>query len=208
VRGYRTKQLILATPRYLLPYLLEPDRARAPQRRSSFEYGAWAVVNLTLQRLPHSAGCPIAWDNVLIDSPSLGYVATSYQRGRTFGPAVLTYYYALCDDPASAGRQRLLEIDREGWVDIALSDLQRAHPDIRSMVRRADVMRWGHAMVRPTVGFIWGPRRAAASRPRRGIHLAHSDLSGLPLLEEAFYRGTLAAENSLQALGRPVQSIL
>ena len=32
-----------------------------------------------------------------------------------------------------------------------------AHPDIAPRVRRLEVMRWGHAMVRPTPGFLWGP---------------------------------------------------
>ena len=56
--------------------------------------------------------------------------------------------------------------------------------------------------------FIWGGAREAATTAYRGIHFAHSDLSGLPLLEEAFYRGTLAAEQVLKEMGEDIQSVL
>ena len=35
-------------------------------------------------------------------------------------------------------------------------DLRRAHPEISQLTRRLDVMRWGHAMIRPRAGFLWG----------------------------------------------------
>ena len=34
----------------------------------------------------------------------------------------------------------------------ALPDLSRAHPGFRPLVERLDVMRWGHAMIRPRPG--------------------------------------------------------
>ena len=40
--------------------------------------------------------------------------------------------------------------------------------------------------------------RREAARPWRGIHFAHSDLSGLALFEEAFYHGTRAADEVLR----------
>ena len=61
-------------------------------------------------------------------------------------------------------------------------------------------MRWGHAMVRPRPGFIWSGSLAAARRPFRGIHFAHTDLSGIALFEEAFYHGTRAAEEVLAVM--------
>ncbi len=208
VRGYLAKKVIVAAPQFLAAFLLDSYRADSSAPAGSFQYGAWAVANLTLSELPKEPGLPIAWDNVLYESPSLGYVASSYQRGRDFGPALLTYYYALCDRGPGVARERLLEVDREGWAEIALSDLERPHPSIRRLVQSVDVMRWGHAMVRPAVGFIWGGTRQAAAQPIDGIHFAHSDLSGLPLFEEAFYRGTLAAEAVMRELGRTVQTVL
>jgi hypothetical protein len=36
-------------------------------------------------------------------------------------------------------------------------------------------------------------------KPVRGVHFAHSDLSGIALFEEAFYHGVRAAEEVLSA---------
>ena len=49
-------------------------------------------------------------------------------------------------------------------------------------------------MVRPTVGFLGADARRDLEWAPRGIHLAHSDLSGLSLFEEAQYRGVVAAD--------------
>jgi hypothetical protein len=221
-QGYRVDQVIFAAPHFLAPYLIGPWRehsadtpaeaTRLPASHRSdtaaFQYSAWAVANLTLESSPQGRGFPLAWDNVLYESPSLGYVATSYQRGLDHGPAVLTWYYPLCDGSPADARQRLLELGRDEWAEIALADLERAHPDIRRQTRRIDVMRWGHAMIRPQTGFLWGGARERAAAGMPGLHFAHSDLSGLGLFEEAFYRGTYAAEKVLGELGYESRSIL
>ena len=55
-------------------------------------------------------------------------------------------------------------------------------------------MRYGHAMVRPEVGFVCGPALAAAASALAGpVHLAHADLSGFSIFEEAFDWGSRAA---------------
>jgi hypothetical protein len=68
-------------------------------------------------------------------------------------------------------------------------------------------MRWGHAMIRPRPDFIHGGARAAAQRPFRSVHFAHTDLSGLALFEEAFDHGLRAAEEVLAARGMNVRSV-
>ena len=78
----------------------------------------------------------------------------------------------------------------------------------RERVRRIDVMLWGHAMVRPRPGLIWGGARQEAALPRGRIHPAHSDLSGMALFEEAQYRGVLAAETVMRGLGQRFESSL
>jgi hypothetical protein len=65
------------------------------------------------------------------------------------------------------------------------------------------VMRYGHAMVRPGVGFVCGPALAAAGTALAGpVHLAHADLSGFSLFEEAFEWGGRAAGRILARLPR------
>jgi hypothetical protein len=68
-------------------------------------------------------------------------------------------------------------------------------------VSRIDIIRWGHAMVRPRVGFIWSEARRRVIGYNSRIHFAHSDLSGYSIFEEAQYRGVLAAERVLDRLG-------
>ena len=102
----------------------------------------------------------------------------------------------------------MLQLDREEWAEIALADLGRAHEGIRESAQRVDVMRWGHAMIQPRPGFVWGKARQLACQPFRSIHFGHSDLSGIALFEEAFFQGTRAAEEVLVALRGRVDSIL
>jgi phytoene dehydrogenase-like protein len=206
--GFHAGQVVFAAPQFLTRYLLRPYRTDAPRHVGAFEYGAWLVANLFLKDRPSSRGYPLAWDNVLYESPSLGYVVATHQRGLDHGPTVFTYYYPLCDANPRAARAKLLGMGWEESADVALTDLRRAHPKIHPLVERLDVMRWGHAMIRPRPGFLWGGARAAAARPYRGIYFAHSDLSGLSLFEEALYHGVRAAENVLAARGLPFQSVL
>jgi hypothetical protein len=87
-------------------------------------------------------------------------------------------------------------------VERIMMELAVAHPNIRRCVTHVDIVRLGHAMVRPTVGFLGADARRDLQWAPRNIHLAHSDLSGLSLFEEAQYRGVAAADVVLAALHR------
>jgi hypothetical protein len=188
---------------------VRPLRDDPPAHAREFEYGAWMVANLHLEgRLAEpEGGFPLAWDNVIHASPALGYVVATHQSGRDHGDTVLTYYHPLADQAPAAARRQLAGADRDDWAEVALTDLGRAHPDLRRRVRRLDVMRWGHAMVRPRPGFVWSGARQSAARPRDGIHFAHSDLSGVALFEEALDQGVRAAEEVLAARGIASESL-
>ncbi len=70
-------------------------------------------------------------------------------------------------------------------------------------------MRWGHAMIRPRPGFMWGgARQKAQASLARALHFAHTDLGGLALFEEANHFGVVAAERALAGLGRTSDSWL
>jgi hypothetical protein len=202
-RGYHAKKVIFAAPQFVARYIIRPYREDPPQHIKEFEFGSWMVANLTLRDRPKAVAqrdFPLSWDNVLYESPSLGYVVATHQRGRDHGPTVFTYYYPLCDENSRVARTRLLETDWQGWAEVALADLSRAHPDIRNLVEQLDVMRWGHAMIRPRTGFVWGQARRAGAKPFRSIHFAHSELSGVALFEEAFDVGLRAADEVLKTL--------
>ncbi len=167
------------------------------------DYAPWVVANLTLSEPPYVGhGAPLSWDNVLFDSPSLGYVVATHQGLATRpGPSVLTWYLPLTAEAPAAGRAKLLEKPREHWAGMALEDLARPHPEIRAITERVDVFANGHAMMVPRPGLIWGPSRRRIAGHRGRIRFAHADASGLSLFEEANAQGVRAAEGVLEVLG-------
>ena len=193
---YLADTVIFAAPTFLAAHIVPELTASRP----ALVYSPWFTANLTLDRLPRDRGqgAPLSWDNVIYGSPSLGYVDATHQSLRTHSErAVWTYYWSLAELSPEEGRRALLQWSWHDCVERILTDLERAHPDIRECVSRIDVMRLGHAMVRPAVGFL-----AATSDATRlaipGLYLAHSDLSGLSLFEEAQYRGVMAARGVLE----------
>lgn len=197
-------QAVWAAPAFVLPRVWGAISAPLKAAALGGSYAPWLTANLHLSDLPEERhGAPAAWDNVLYDSPGLGYVVATHQliRRRLTG-TVFTYYRALQDMAPAEGRRLLLDTPREVWAGNILDELERVHPDIRKLATRLDVFRNGHAMRRPVPGSLWGGERErlAAFRSSR-LTLAHADLSGFSLFEEAQYRGVLAAERVLGRLG-------
>lgn len=201
----RARQVVLATPRFVAARLLAPWRTARPSFLDAFVTGPWTVANLTLSQRPKSRGFPLAWDNVVHESRSLGYVVATHQslQARTTGPTVLTWYYPHDGSDTVAERKKLLATTPAEWAQVVLGDLAPAHVGFEAMVESIEVMRWGHAMVRPVPGFLWGSaRREAQASLGPSLHFAHSDLGGLALFEEANWHGVRAAEQVLAGLGR------
>lgn len=209
--GFRCKQVVVAAPRFIAARLVEAWRQKLPSFVSEFEYAPWVVANLSLSSRPPSRGFPLAWDNVFYESQSLGYVVATHQAPVAFdqGPTVFTWYYPLPGADVKAERSRLLSTGYDDWESLLVADLSVGHPRIEERATRLEVMRWGHAMVRPRPGFLFGNARRLASAPLGGrLHFAHSDLGGLALFEEANHFGVRAAEFVLSALGRQTSSWL
>ena len=198
VTGYRARHVIFAAPQFLAPRLIDGFAARTGRRTDQFEYGSWLVANLHLRARPHEASFPLSWDNVIFDSQSLGYVVATHQAGMDYGPTILTWYYPYCDANARGLREQLLKATWTDLAEVVLTDLQRPHPEIRSLVTRLDIFRWGHAMIRPKPGFITSQQRREARQPDGRIHFANTDLSGIALFEEAFDHGCRAADEVIQ----------
>lgn len=197
---YEAQQLVWAAPLFILPRLWAAMPAALRAAALAGDYAPWLTANLHLSAWPEERyGAVPAWDNVFYDSPGLGYVtATHQQLRRHVGATVFTYYRALHDVMPAEGRRLLLETPRQAWAEGILAELERVHPDIRQRVTRLDVFRNGHAMRRPVPGSLFDGQRerlAAFRSPR--ITLAHADLSGFSLFEEAQYRGVLAAQRCL-----------
>jgi predicted NAD/FAD-dependent oxidoreductase len=208
ISGFRARRVVFAAPQFLAPFLIHDLSADRKRSASEFEYSPWLVANLHLRERPRESSFPLGWDNVLYDSRALGYVTATHQTGLDYGPTVLTWYDALCDGPARESRRWLQDLTWTQAAEIVLRDLEPAHPEIRTLVERLDVMKWGHAMVRPRTGFVWSRSRRAAAEPFGPIHFAGTDLSGVALCEEAVFHGVRAAEEVLRGLGRNFDSLL
>jgi hypothetical protein len=197
---WRCDAVIWAAPTFLARHVVEGAPAVA------WRYAPWMVSNLTLDQRPERAPdeAEEAWDNVIADSPALGYVVATHQALRVAPEprTVWTHYWALADEPPVAARRRLLAADWRACAEAVLADLERAHPDIRSRVSRVDVLRYGHAMPRPEPGFLAAHRPWWDAPRDTRVLWANSDVSGLSLFEEAQYRGVRAAEQAMELVGR------
>ena len=197
---YEARQLIWAAPAFVLPRVWPAMPGELRAAALAGEYSPWLTANLHLSAFPEERhGAPLAWDNVLYDSPGLGYVVATHQliRRRPSG-TVLTWYRALHELAPLAGRRLLLETPRETWAESILAELERVHPDIRQLTTRLDIFRNAHAMRRPIPGSLFnGQREKLAAFHTLRLRLAHADLSGFSLFEEALYRGVQAAEDAL-----------
>ena len=187
---------ILAVPRFVADRLL--DRAPDP----SHSYAPWMVANITVRRMPAGRGMALCWDNVFRDSRSLGYVVATHQGlERSRAQTVLTHYWPLSDLPPDQARQQAMTRSLAEWQDMVAADLLRVHPELAGEIASIDVWVWGHGMIRPVPGFLWGEARAAATVQTPPVFAAHSDMSGLSIFEEANYRGVVAADAALAYVG-------
>lgn len=194
------RQLIWAAPAFALPRVWPAMPGGLKAAALAGDYAPWLTANLHLADFPEERrGAPPSWDNVLHEGRGLGYITATHQliRRRLSG-TVLTWYHALSGVSPAEGRRLLLETPREVWAEGILAELEGAHPDIRQLTTRLDIFRNGHAMRRPVPGSLFsGQREKLADFRHPRIALAHADLSGFSLFEEAQYRGVLAAERVL-----------
>lgn len=199
----RARAAVLAMPHFVAQRV-------APQfsAKGNFSYAPWVVANITVNRPPAGKGVPLAWDNVSAASESLGYVVATHQTSSASGgPTVLTWYLPLSRETPKQARRILMTRPIEVWQEIVREDLLAMNPDLAGAIEQIDVWRWGHAMARPTPGFLSNAARLASARSSGPVWFAHSDLSGLSLFEEAHYRGVVAAEGVLKYLSHPFESL-
>jgi hypothetical protein len=198
---------IVCLPRFVAARVVDQPRAPgagpAALDTESFSYAPWMVANLTLGKMPEGQGQQLAWDNVIYDSPLLGYVVATHQDlARVRGQTVLTYYWPLSDEEPRAARTSAYERSLEQWQAAVARDLLRVHPELDGHIENIDVRLWGHGMIRPTPGFLWGPARQRAAAHQPPIYFAHSDLSGISIFEEAYCRGYAAGALAARDLDR------
>lgn len=191
---YQAEKMILCTPQFVNQRLLR-DLQRSPIKYEKFQYSPWLIANITLAEIPLSKGIGMCWDNVAFNTPSVGYVNAVHQKLDQASQTVLTYYLPLCDFEPRVARLAAYARTFEQWLDIVLPELEYMHPGIEKLITHIDFWIWGHGMIAPTKGFIFGEDRKNASEPFHDkIFFAHTDLSGISIFEEAFHQGIKAAK--------------
>lgn len=191
---------IFAAPRFIAKHVVKGLNSKYPKAP---DYAPWLVANITVKSVPASRGVDLSWDNVSYYSPSIGYVVATHQNITTRRTnTVLTYYYPLSASEPKKARQELLATPASEWSRRIIADLESMNPGITEQIISIDIWPWGHGMVRPSVGFIWGSERKQMSQPSGRVFFAHSDMSGISNFEEAQYRGIEAAEKILSEVRR------
>ncbi|MEO5881693.1 MAG: FAD-dependent oxidoreductase [Caldimonas sp.] len=190
-------RVVVATPLFVAARLIESPPPALAAAAAAMRHAPWLVANLQLDAaLDDRPGAAPAWDNVPYGSAGLGYVDAMHQSTRPYaGPTVLTAYWALGgNNPEELGAQRgrLLNEDWRVWAERIVADLSPMHPDLRAKLRRADLMRYGHAMSIPVPGIRSSEALRALAAPQKRVQFAHADLSAYSVFEEAFFHGTRA----------------
>jgi hypothetical protein len=192
---------------HAVPFVLGDLPSAQRQSLAGLSYSSWLVAAIHVTALPHSGiEAPVAWDNVLYDSPSLGYVVAGHQRSPQGGRDDVLMYYLPLTEPD--GRRLLLSRSHADWVNLIMNDLSQADAGLEDLVQRIDLHRWGHGMVRPVPGAIFGPDAKQRRASIGAVALASCDVTAMPLFEEACYAGVRAAEWCGRRLGASFETSL
>jgi len=193
---YVCGNVIMATPQFVNKRIL---KAATAINWEGFSYYPWIVANISIKNKAELNGMQdLCWDNVFYNSESLGYVNACHQAfDRDKNTAVLTYYYNFSAAAAKEERLRIYKNDEAYWQKFIVDDLKTAHPNIEELITDIEVNVLGHGMISPVKGFRTSESRVLLDKGLPGLYFAHSDISGISLFEQAFYRGILAAKQLL-----------
>ena len=191
------RQLIWAAPLFVLPRVWPTLPGELKAAALAGDYSPWLTANLHLADFPEERhGAPPAWDNVFHDSPGLGYVVATHQLIRRRLPGTVFTYYRALHDVAPAEGRRLLQETPARSLGRRHSCRTRAgaprHPSPDHPARRVP-QRPCHAPPGAGQSLVRFKRQKLVDFRHPRIALAHADLSGFSLFEEAQYRGVAAA---------------
>lgn len=191
----KAKAVILATPLYVSSKIFSELEKPWAENKKYFHHSPWLIANVTLDKQPEGDGFPLAWDNVSFYSDSIGYVVATHQRSSRGGDCVITFYHPFTEVNSSYMRHRLLLASQSEFENQVRRELRSMHPEIEKSIRSITTKIWGHGMIRPSKNFMWSGVREEFSKTFGRVHLAHTDLSGISLFEEASYQGIKAVKN-------------
>ncbi|HTF81373.1 MAG TPA: FAD-dependent oxidoreductase, partial [Cytophagales bacterium] len=197
------RRIIFSCPSFVLKHFKTNIKALKERPTASFEYSTWIVANAEVDahHLSERNGFPLCWDNVIYGSASLGYINSSHQHVARHRPTYNFTWYHLLHDSGKGTRKKALNSPPSRWVDLMVQDVQKVYSTFEDSLITCDVCVWGHAMIKPGIGFIWGKERANAQQNiDNALFFAHTELSGMSIFEEGFTRGVDAADAVLKSL--------
>ncbi|XXQ69449.1 FAD-dependent oxidoreductase [Neisseriaceae bacterium B1] len=197
------RQVICAMPLMVAKRIIhQPERYGL--QHALPDYAPWLVSNFVLNSFPPEPDkTELAWDNIVHQSPSLGYVVATHQQIRVAKPSrtIFTAYHALNHDTPQNVRQWLLNAQAQDLIEPAAQDLLRVYGGKRfwQHVAHVDMTVRAHAMSVPQVGYLSHVGLNQIRHHHSRLHFAHSDLSGYSVFEEALHWGVNAAQAVFKA---------
>jgi len=194
------QKVIMACPQFVNKKILKNIK-RNSLDYDRLSYAPWLVANITLNGSSIPGLQTLSWDNVPYGRPSVGYVYAGHQNvGGNQQSKVITFYLPLCDAQPRISRLAAYARNDAQWLEIIIPELEYMHPGITPSILEIDIWVWGHGMITPSVGYIWGADRKKAQAAAEGkVFFAHTDLAGISLFEEGFHQGLSAAKSLLEA---------
>lgn len=198
----KAKKVIMASPQFVNQRLLK-NISRPGLNYADMNYSPWFIANITVNGLPTALkGMVLCWDNVAYSTPSVGYVNANQQDTKIIETQkVLTWYLPLCDKDPRVSRLAAYSRSYEQWLDIVVAEMEQMHPGITGHIESVDMWLWGHGMISPATGYVWGEtRKSAQMHIDNKLFFAHTDLSGISIFEEGFHHGVNAAEQVIRSI--------
>jgi hypothetical protein len=188
------KQLICATPIHVAKkFFPQKFTYDLVQHFSSYP---WIIANISIEKMPDQKGFEICWDNLIYNSPTLGYVAATHQNQVLYSQKhVFTVYYPVIKGSVTDSRKWVREKDINFWQNEILDELSKVHSNIKDCISEIVIKKLGHGMITPSINFLWNPVRTQAAQPIDNvIYFAHTDYCGMSIFEEAFHIGNSVAK--------------
>ncbi len=159
----------------------------------------WIVANITIKKPIDGNGIEQCWDNVIYRSKSLGYVVASHQNlDSVQQKQVITFYRPMNDSAAIDERKKLRNATLQDFRKIIITDLKTAHPNIEEFIEAMEIKILGHGMIAPTPNFLFGSEKQIFEKNLpHNFAIAHTDIVGISIFEEAFYQGIAAAKTMI-----------
>jgi hypothetical protein len=193
----KTKNTVFATPLNIINHICDTPILK---KEILPDHSVWVISNFLLKELPREKykGIGLSYDNVVFPSTNLGYVFSDNQSmDISRDKKVLTTYTCLSDKKMLDSRKQLISMNKQDLFDLAIKDLLTSYGEhIYSLIESVDINIRGHAMPYPNVGFLYRNKSLQITTQdlkSKRIFLAHADLSGISIFEEASWWGYKAA---------------